>query len=161
MLVYGSYINKNENLPKLGASVALVDIGVAVFAGMLIIPAMYVAAHNGVQIFTESGALIQGDSLIFNVLPALFATIDVVGWVVACQACTASIHPKSSSHSKACRHRVVGQKSTRPPPKQPSQPWRRKGGRSLEDRRCLLPRDGFGRSRRCQGRLSGPGCGRA
>ena len=50
---------------------------------MLIIPAMYVAAHNGVQIFTDSGALIQGDSLIFNVLPALFATIDVVGWVVA------------------------------------------------------------------------------
>ena len=83
MLVYGSYINKNENLPKLGASVALVDIAVAVFAGMLIIPAMYVAANNGVQIFTESGALIQGDSLIFNVLPALFATIDVVGWVVA------------------------------------------------------------------------------
>ncbi len=42
MLVYGSYIQSNENLPKLGASVALVDIGVAVFAGMLIIPAMYV-----------------------------------------------------------------------------------------------------------------------
>jgi len=83
MLVYGSYINKDENLPKLGASVALVDIGVAVFAGMLIIPAMYVAANNGVQIFTDTGALIQGDSLIFNVLPALFATIDVVGWVVA------------------------------------------------------------------------------
>jgi NSS family neurotransmitter:Na+ symporter len=83
MLVYGSYIQQNENLPKLGASVALVDIGVAVFAGMLIIPAMYVAANNGVQIFTDSGALIQGDSLIFNVLPALFATIDVVGWVVA------------------------------------------------------------------------------
>lgn len=83
MLVYGSYIQKNENLPTLGAWVALVDIGVAVFAGMLIIPAMYVAANNGVQIFTESGALIQGDSLIFTVLPALFATIDVVGWVVA------------------------------------------------------------------------------
>jgi NSS family neurotransmitter:Na+ symporter len=83
MLVYGSYIQSNENLPKLGASVALVDIGVAVFAGMLIIPAMYVAANNGVEIFTETGALIQGDSLIFNVLPALFATIDVVGWVVA------------------------------------------------------------------------------
>ncbi|MBF7072788.1 sodium-dependent transporter [Glaciecola sp. MH2013] len=83
MLVYGSYIRKEENLPKLGASVALVDIGVAVIAGMLIIPAMYVAANNGVQIFTESGALIQGDSLIFNVLPELFKTIEVVGYLVA------------------------------------------------------------------------------
>ncbi|MEQ3658036.1 MAG: sodium-dependent transporter [Glaciecola sp.] len=83
MLVYGSYIQRNENLPKLGASVALVDIGVAVFAGMLIIPAMYVAANNGVQIFTETGALISEDSLIFQVLPALFATIDLVGFVVA------------------------------------------------------------------------------
>ena len=43
MLVYGSYLSKNENLPSIGASVALVDIGVAVIAGMLIIPAMYVA----------------------------------------------------------------------------------------------------------------------
>lgn len=83
MLVYGSYIRKEENLPKLGASVALVDIGVAVFAGMLIIPAMYVALANGVEIFTESGTLIQGDSLIFQVLPALFAKISVVGSVIA------------------------------------------------------------------------------
>jgi NSS family neurotransmitter:Na+ symporter len=83
MLVYGSYIRKDENLPKLGASVALVDIGVAVIAGMLIIPAMYVAANNGVQIFTETGALINEDSLIFNVLPELFKTIEVGGYIVA------------------------------------------------------------------------------
>lgn len=83
MLVYGSYIKKSESLPKLGASVALVDIGVAVVAGMLIIPAMYVALQNGVEIFTASGALIQGDSLIFNVLPALFDKIEIVGPLVA------------------------------------------------------------------------------
>ena len=83
MLVYGSYIRKEENLPKLGASVALVDIGVAVIAGMLIIPAMYVAANNGVQIFTDTGALINEDSLIFNVLPELFKTIEVGGYIVA------------------------------------------------------------------------------
>lgn len=52
MLVYGSYLSKSENLPTIGASVALVDIGVAVIAGMLIIPAMYVALNNGVEIFT-------------------------------------------------------------------------------------------------------------
>ena len=83
MLVYGSYLSKNENLPTIGASVALVDIGVAVIAGMLIIPAMYVALHNGVEIFTPDGTLIEGDSLIFKVLPALFDTIGSVGVFVA------------------------------------------------------------------------------
>lgn len=83
MLVYGSYVSKHENLPTLGASVALVDIGVAVIAGMLIIPSMYVALNNGVEIFTADGALIQGDTLIFKVLPALFDTIGTVGLLVA------------------------------------------------------------------------------
>lgn len=83
MLVYGSYLSKNENLPTIGASVALVDIGVAVIAGMLIIPAMYVALNNGVEIFTDDGALIQGDTLIFKVLPALFDTIGSVGVFVS------------------------------------------------------------------------------
>lgn len=83
MLVYGSYVSDNENLPTLGASVALVDIGVAILAGMLIIPAMYVALNNGVQIFAESGELIDGDSLIFKVLPALFATMGAIGNLVA------------------------------------------------------------------------------
>lgn len=83
MLVYGSYLSKNENLPTIGASVALVDIGVAVIAGMLIIPAMYVALNNGVEIFTDDGALIQGDTLIFKVLPALFDTIGSVGIFVS------------------------------------------------------------------------------
>ena len=83
MLVYGSYVSKKENLPTLGASVALVDIGVAILAGMLIIPAMYVALHNGVKIFSESGALIEGPNLIFAVLPSLFETMGSVGIYVA------------------------------------------------------------------------------
>ncbi len=83
MLVYGSYLSKQENLPTIGASVALVDIGVAVIAGMLIIPSMYVALNNGVEIFTADGALIEGDTLIFTVLPALFDTIGGVGLIVA------------------------------------------------------------------------------
>ncbi len=83
MLVYGSYVSKKESLPSLGAYVALVDIGVAILAGMLIIPAMYVALHNGVQIFSESGELIAGDSLIFTVLPALFDSMGPIGLFVA------------------------------------------------------------------------------
>ncbi|WP_026374878.1 sodium-dependent transporter [Aestuariibacter salexigens] len=82
MLVYGSYVSKSENLPTLGASVALVDIGVAILAGMLIIPAMYVALANGVEIFAADGSLIEGDSLIFTVLPALFDSMAGIGLFV-------------------------------------------------------------------------------
>ncbi len=83
MLIYGSYVSKSENLPQLGASVALLDIAVAFLAGMLIIPAMYVALHNGVEIFDDSGALISGGSLIFAVLPALFETMGSAGVFVS------------------------------------------------------------------------------
>ncbi|MCY7293911.1 sodium-dependent transporter [Alteromonas sp. a30] len=83
MLVYASYVNDKENLPVLGASVALVDIGVAILAGLLIIPAMYVALHNGVEIFNESGGLINGDQLILTVLPALFETMGSIGNIIA------------------------------------------------------------------------------
>jgi NSS family neurotransmitter:Na+ symporter len=83
MLVYGSYVSKNENLPSLGASVALVDIAVAILAGMLIIPVMYVALHNGVQIFADDGTLIEGPNLIFAVLPSLFETMGSAGLYVA------------------------------------------------------------------------------
>ncbi len=83
MLVYGSYVSKEENLPSIGMWVALVDIGVAIIAGMLIIPAMYVALNNGVEIFNADGALIDGDQLIFTVLPALFNTIGTVGIFVS------------------------------------------------------------------------------
>lgn len=79
MLIYGSYISKKENLVSLGFSVALVDSGIAILAGMLIIPAMYVALHNGVTIFDESGVLIDGDQLIFTVIPALFNTMGEAG----------------------------------------------------------------------------------
>jgi NSS family neurotransmitter:Na+ symporter len=83
MLVYGSYIGDNENLPLLGGLVTLVDISIAVLAGFLVLPAMYVALHNGVEIFTEAGNLISEDTLIFTVLPELFATMGVAGIVVS------------------------------------------------------------------------------
>lgn len=83
MLVYGSYISDSENLPVLGGVVTLVDISIAVVAGFLVLPTMYVALHNGVQIFNEAGALISEDTLIFTVLPALFDTMGVAGTVVS------------------------------------------------------------------------------
>ncbi|MEP4148099.1 MAG: sodium-dependent transporter [Halioglobus sp.] len=83
MLVYGSYISDKENLPVLGGMVTLVDISIAVLAGFLVLPAMYVALHNGVEIFNEAGALISEDTLIFTVLPELFRTMGIPGAVVS------------------------------------------------------------------------------
>ncbi len=83
MLVYGSYISKQENLPVVGGLVALLDIGIAVLAGMLILPAMYVALGNGVEIFDADGGLIAGPGLIISVLPALFSTMGAIGIPVA------------------------------------------------------------------------------
>lgn len=83
MLVYGSYINDSENLPVVGGLVTLVDISIAVMAGFLVLPAMYVALHNGVEIFTATGALISEDTLIFTVLPELFKTMGIAGVLVS------------------------------------------------------------------------------
>ena len=83
MLVYGSYISKQENLPTTGGLVALLDISIAVLAGLLILPAMYVALANGVEIFDSQGGLIAGPGLIISVLPALFNTMGVIGIFVA------------------------------------------------------------------------------
>lgn len=83
MLIYGSYISKKENLPTTGGLVALLDIGIAVLAGLLILPSMYVALANGVEIFDAEGGLIAGPGLIVSVLPALFNTMGAIGVFVA------------------------------------------------------------------------------
>lgn len=83
MLVYGSYISKEENLPVIGGLVALLDVAVAVLAGLLILPAMYVALASGVEIFDDVGALIAGPGLIISVLPELFNSMGVIGIFVA------------------------------------------------------------------------------
>lgn len=79
MLIYGSYLSKQESLPRLGAAVTLLDTGIAFTAGLLIIPAMYVAQHHGVTIYAEDGSLVAGPRLIFQVLPSLFDSMGAAG----------------------------------------------------------------------------------
>ncbi|MDQ2075821.1 sodium-dependent transporter [Marinimicrobium sp. ABcell2] len=79
MLIYGSYLRKQDSLPRLGAAVTLMDTGIAFTAGLLIIPAMYVAQHHGVPIYGEGGELLAGPGLIFQVLPSLFDTMGTAG----------------------------------------------------------------------------------
>ncbi|QUM76297.1 sodium-dependent transporter [Moritella sp. 24] len=83
MMVYGSYLSKETNIPKTAAQVALLDTGVAFGAGLLILPAMFVAQKNGVQIYDAAGALLSSDTLVFTVLPAMFDTMGTMGIVIS------------------------------------------------------------------------------
>lgn len=83
MLIYGSYLSDDANLPQMGAIVTLLDVGIAFLAGLLIIPAVYVAQNFGAEIFDANGELLMGPDLIFRVLPVLFESMGVLGPVVA------------------------------------------------------------------------------
>lgn len=83
MTTYGSYLKKDVNLPKTAAQVALIDTSVAFIAGLVVLPAMFVAKHNGVDIFSATGELLDSDTLVFTVLPAMFDTMGIMGAVVS------------------------------------------------------------------------------
>ena len=83
MLIYGSYISDRGNLVSLGRSVTLLDISIAVMAGLLVMPAMYAAQAVGVSIYDADGNLVQDFGLVFVVLPALFDMMGDVGSIVS------------------------------------------------------------------------------
>ena len=100
MLIYGSYISREENLPKLGVLVTLTDTSVAFLAGLLVLPAMFVAKKIGVDIYADGDNLIAGPDLIFQVLPALFEQMGSAGlWVAASFFLLMSIAALTSSIS--------------------------------------------------------------
>jgi NSS family neurotransmitter:Na+ symporter len=82
MLIYGSYIRSDANLPVVGSLVTLTDTGIAFLAGLLILPAMFVAQNLGVAIYGDDGSLVGGPGLIFQVLPTLFKSMGGVGLFV-------------------------------------------------------------------------------
>ncbi|MFD2164700.1 sodium-dependent transporter [Thalassotalea euphylliae] len=82
MVIYGSYISKRENMVTIGAQVTLIDVSIAFLAGLLIIPSMYVAQAQGVQIFADDGSLLAGPALVFTVLPSLFEGMGNLGLFV-------------------------------------------------------------------------------
>lgn len=83
MLIYGSYLSKKENLPQVAMQVTLVDTAVAFIAGLVVMPAMFVAMQKGVQIYSESGALLSSDTLVFTVLPLMFDSLGILGQIFA------------------------------------------------------------------------------
>ena len=82
MMVYGSYMKKDKDIGKLVISIAALDTFIAFMAGLLIIPALFVAQHAGQQVFVENDLIGEGQ-LIFQILPALFSSMGTVGLVVS------------------------------------------------------------------------------
>jgi NSS family neurotransmitter:Na+ symporter len=82
MMVYGSYMKKDKDIGKLALSITALDTFIAFMAGLLIIPALYVAQEAGQQVF-QGDKLIGEGQLIFNILPELFNSMGSIGMVVA------------------------------------------------------------------------------
>ncbi|WDE13772.1 sodium-dependent transporter [Thalassomonas haliotis] len=82
MMVYGSYMQKDKDLGKLVLSIGILDTMIAFLAGLLIIPALFVAQHAGHEIFNNEQLIGEGQ-LIFQILPALFNSMGTVGLIVA------------------------------------------------------------------------------
>ena len=66
MITYGSYMKKDISIEKSTHQIELFDTGVAVLAGLMIVPACF-AFNNG-----NPAALGQGPGLMFGVLPKIF-----------------------------------------------------------------------------------------
>lgn len=83
MMVYGSYMKKDKDIGKLVLSIAALDTFIAFMAGLLIIPALFVAQHAGQQVFVDNKLIGEGQ-LIFQILPSLFQSMGSIGLIVSC-----------------------------------------------------------------------------
>lgn len=78
MITYGSYMRKSTNLESSVRQIEIFDTGIAFFAGLMIVPAVY--AFSG----GDPSALNAGPGLMFITLPKVFASIKfgrVIGTV--------------------------------------------------------------------------------
>lgn len=74
MITYGSYVKSDVDLGKSISHIEIFDTGVALLAGMMIIPAVYV--FSGIE------GMSQGPGLMFVSLPKVFAGMGVTGAVI-------------------------------------------------------------------------------
>lgn len=92
LITFGSYMKKDVSIEKSTENVELFDTGIAIMAGLMIIPAVF--AFSG----GDAGALGAGPSLMFITIPKVFASIKMGSFVgilffflVLCAAVTSSI----------------------------------------------------------------------
>ena len=74
MITYGSYVDKDTDLNKAIGQIEFFDTGVALLAGMMIIPAVYV--------FSGTEGMASGPSLMFVSLPKVFEAMGGAGTIV-------------------------------------------------------------------------------
>lgn len=74
MIAYGSYMKKDVNLTKSVDQIEIFDSGIAIIAGMMIIPAVYVFAG-------EDALSSAGPGLIFVTLPKVFNSMGQFGQI--------------------------------------------------------------------------------
>ena len=75
MITYGSYMNKSTNLESSVRQIEIFDTGIAFFAGLMIVPAVF--AFSG----GDPSALKAGPGLMFITLPKVFASIRFGGFL--------------------------------------------------------------------------------
>ncbi len=75
MITYGSYMKKDVNLESSVTQIELFDTGIALLAGLMIIPAVFVFSGGTPE------ALDKGPSLMFVTLPKIFATMPAGAWI--------------------------------------------------------------------------------
>ena len=75
LITYGSYMKKDVDIEKATGQVILFDSGIAIMAGLMIIPAVF--AFSG----GDPNALNAGPSLMFITIPKVFASMGLGRWV--------------------------------------------------------------------------------
>lgn len=74
MITYGSYVKKDVNLSRSVGQIEIFDTGVALLAGLMIIPAVYV--FSGIE------GMASGPSLMFVSLPKVFEAMGTAGGII-------------------------------------------------------------------------------
>ncbi len=74
MIAYGSYMKKDNNLGKAVNQIEIFDTGIAMLAGLMIIPTVFV--------FSGTEGMSAGPSLMFITLPKVFASLGGFGEVL-------------------------------------------------------------------------------
>lgn len=75
MITYGSYVKKETNLAKSVTQIEIFDTIVAILAGLMVVPAVYV--------FRDIDNMQDGATLMFNSLPKVFDSMGAIGPFIA------------------------------------------------------------------------------
>lgn len=80
MITYGSYMRKDGSIPKSAVRIACADTGIAILAGFMIVPAVFMfATKAGLDV---DAAMKAGPGMMFVSLPQIFGAFGAVGKLI-------------------------------------------------------------------------------